>query len=473
MKAFANSVFLTGIIFLLLYPCEIKAQEEELSIAVDTSYFREGEDDWNLLESVIKSDSANSTMLLSRGANPNSVSTTGNTALIYATEKGNMAIMKLLIEYGADVNTPGFNNETPLFIAIFNNDFQSAKYLLEQGADPNLKDDFGVTPLIYAAATNQYQSADLLMFYEADPKVTDKEKNDPLLAAVTFEHLETADVLLQNGLDPDVQDKNGDTPAIVATQHGTYSLLQLLIEYKADLNIANNKEYTPLAYAITYKDVKMARLLVENGANVNHEVENGRSILELARLSGNDSLVSLITENGGKIAPGLDFSEFQFLYGNSFNSTDYLMQFRGGLVDSKRAFFLETGIDFRPFLLKVQNTENDTTFQYRERRIGWSHGIGKYFRIYESGIFKLFAYGSVNGFLSFPNYMGTSLDPGISYKIIPSAGIGVSGRYLGLKAGADWYNFESMLDKGLKVNITAFFRISYPDVEYDRKEIYW
>jgi len=79
----------------------------------------------------------------------------------------------------------------------------------------------------------------------------------------------------------------------------------------------------------------------------------------------------------------------------------------------------------------------------------------------------------MNGYLSFPQYMGVDAGEGISYKLIPAAGLAASGRNVGIKAGAEWYNFKNELDKGLKINISVFFRISYPEVHYDRKEIYW
>jgi len=461
-------------VILLAIPALVRAQEDTLSTVIDTSYFKTGNDEWNLIESAVKNDAANVRLLLNRGADPNTVSSIGNTALMYAAEKGNMEIMRMLVEAGADVNTQGFNGENPLFLAIFSNDFQAAKYLLEQGANPNIKDDFGVTPLIYAAATDQYQSADLLMFYDADDKLTDAEGNDPLLAAVTFEHLPTSDVLLQNGLDPDTQDKQGNTPLIVATQHGTYEIMDLLLEYDADPNIANNKAYTPLAYAITYGDLKAARMLIKNGADVDHEVEKGRNMAELARINGSDSIIRLISEEGGKIPPGPVFSEVQFIFGNSFNTTDYLMSFRGALTDSKYGFYAETGIDYRPVLLKIRTEVNDTLFQFRERRIGWSHGVGKYFKLHETKNGRtISAYTSVTGLLSFPKYAGSAKDPGAVYSLIPSAGIALKGQYLGIRAGADWYNFRNTLDKGLKFNLSVFFRIAYPEVHYDRKEITW
>lgn len=440
----------------------------------DTSYFKPGDDTWNLIESVSRNNPVNTALLLERGADPNAVSTVGNSALMYAAEKGNMQIMQMLVSHGAKVNVTGFNGATPLFLAIFNNDFQAAKYLLEQGANANVKDDFGVTPLLYAAATNQYQSADLLMFYEADPEVRDAQGNNPLMAAVTFENIETSDVLLQNGLDPDTRDNQGNTPLIVGSQHGYYNIMDLLLDYDADANLANKKNYTPLAYAVTYGDLRATRMLIEKGADVNHVIEKGRNIAELARISGNDSILSLISEYGGEVPEGLEFSEFRLLFGNSFNSTDYFIHFKGSIVDTKKGYFFGTGIDYRPFLLKIQTTSSDSIFQFRERRIGWSQSIGKYFNLYESASgMQLSLYTELNGFLSFPRYPGTTKDPGTTYKIIPSAGVAIRGKYLGMRAGADWYHFESALDKPLKFNLTVFFRIEYPEVNYDRKEINW
>lgn len=440
----------------------------------DTSYFEAGDDASNLVESVIRDNPDHTALLLERGADPNAVSTVGNSALMYAVENGNMQIMKMLITAGARVNTSGFNGTTPLFIAIFNSDFEAAKFLLEQDANPNVRDDFGVTPLLYAAATNQYQSADLLMFYDADPEMRDNQGNDPLMAAVTFGHLETSDVLLQNGMDPDTRDQLDNTPLIVGTQHGSYDIMDLLLDYEADPNLANERNYTPLAYAVTYGDLKAARMLIAQGADVHHVVKKNRNIAELARINGSDSIISLIREQGGTVPGGTDFSEFRMLFGNSFNTTDYFIQFKGNIVDTKQGYYFGTGIAYRPFLLKIQTTINDSTFQFRERRIGWSHSFGKNFTFHETrGGIQFSLYTELSGYLSFPRYPGTIKDPGATYRIIPTAGFALRGRYLGMKAGADWYHFESALDKPLKFNLTFFYRIEYPEVQYDRKEINW
>jgi len=54
----------------LLTPCAY-GQEGETDQVVDTSYFRTGEDDWNLVESVLKAKPDAVMLLLKRGADPN------------------------------------------------------------------------------------------------------------------------------------------------------------------------------------------------------------------------------------------------------------------------------------------------------------------------------------------------------------------------------------------------------------------
>ncbi len=467
-----RSIAILGVI--IFYAGSVFAQDTVVTVEADTSYFKVDDDNWNIVESTINGSTENVRMLLDRGADPNSVSSIGNSALIYAAEKGNIEIMRMLVESGADINASGFRKETPLFMTIFSNDFQATKFFLENGADPNIKDELGVTPLMYAAATNQYQSADLLMFYDADENVADADGNSPLLTSVTFENLETSDVLLQNGLSPDVQDIHGNTPAIVSTQHGNIEILKLLLDYHADVNITNNKNYSPLAYAITFNDYKTAALLIEHDADVDHQISPGRNIIELARISGNDSLVSLLKEKDADLLKRPDFSEFQFSWGNSFNTKDYFVHFRGAIVDQKYGYFIQTGFDYRPILLKVQTTISDTIYQFRERRIGWSHSIGKLFQLYESpNGMNISAYVAANGYLSFPKYLGTSGAPAVQYDLIPSAGAMISGDNVGLKVGAEWYKFGTLLESGLKVNITLFFKLVSPQENYDRKEINW
>ncbi len=82
----------------------IYAQEEALDEPLDTTYFKAGEDDWNLVESVLKGNPDAVMLLLERGADPNAAAEGGMTALMFAAESGDVLMVKMLVLNGADLD---------------------------------------------------------------------------------------------------------------------------------------------------------------------------------------------------------------------------------------------------------------------------------------------------------------------------------------------------------------------------------
>ena len=95
------TVLLTGLLLSLLLNTQLFAQKEEPFVLSDTSYFKTGDDNWNLVESVIRREPASVLMLLKRGGDPNSKAEGGMTALMYAVENGDSTIVNLLVLNGA------------------------------------------------------------------------------------------------------------------------------------------------------------------------------------------------------------------------------------------------------------------------------------------------------------------------------------------------------------------------------------
>ncbi len=466
-------ILLTGLLVPFISGWDIYAQEESPDEPVDTSYFRAGEDNWNLVESVLKGNSDALILLLERGADPNALSEGGMTALMFAAESGDLVLVKMLVLNGAYLDLSDAEETTPLLIAVLNNQFEVALFLLEKGADPNHRDTYQGSALLYAAAINDYKIADLLLYYGASDSIMDKDGNLALMTAVYFGNLETSDVLLQNGLDPDGADKLQNTPLMIAAQQGNLPISQLLLEKGAALERVNKQNYTPLVHAVLFRQDSIAQLLIDSGANVNHILKPGKNLYDLARQQGSNNTIKLLKDAGATTSPKPDFSEFNLAWGNSFNGNEHMMQIRLSVVDRKFGYFAETGIDFRPLIRKVQlEIDDQLIHQYRESRWAWTLGGGKNFTfLHDKSGMEYGAYGGLYGMLSFPSYKGISEHQLTHFSLALSAGLYMKKNLAGMKAGAERYTYGTLLEGAWKINITIFLRIIKQKNNNVQKEI--
>ncbi len=441
----------------------------------DTSYFMAGEDDWNLVEAVLRKKPAHILHLLKRGADPNAAAEGGMTALQYAAESGDSTSVKLLVLNGADIELSPVENTSPLQVAVLSGHFTICHFLLKKGADPDHLDAHGASALHYASAMNNYAIADLLLFYGANDSLKDRLGNDALMTAVYFGNLETADVLLQNGLGPDSRDSLRSTPLMIAAQQGNKEMIDLLLDYGANPEAVNNQNLTPLSQAVFHGRDEAVSMLLKKGASPGHQVTGKCNLYDLARQRGNKDIADTLKARGIGPSPSPDFSVIEFTWGNSFGGKEHLMQFRLAWVDSKHGYFIESGFDFRPTPRTVQvEISEDLIHQYREHRRGWTLGLGKNFLLYadQQGL----SYGTflaLNGFLSFPRYRGIADGPGPNYTIMPEAGIYLRGNLAGLKASLSPYQFGTLHEPWLKWNLGLIFRIPYKQARYEEKEIFY
>src|SRR5580698_5198173 len=88
----------------------------------------------DLLAATRKGDLAQVKALLDKGANVNSKSPYGSTALFFACDRGHVAVVKLLIDRGADVNVEDtFYHANALSWAAQKNHLEIVRLLLDHG----------------------------------------------------------------------------------------------------------------------------------------------------------------------------------------------------------------------------------------------------------------------------------------------------------------------------------------------------
>ena len=100
-----------------------------------------------LMLAAIKGDLAVANKLIKKGADVNK---TNWTPLHYAASGGQAELIGLLLENSAYIDAESPNGSTPLMMAAMYGSEASVKLLLQEGADPKLKNEQGLTALDFA-----------------------------------------------------------------------------------------------------------------------------------------------------------------------------------------------------------------------------------------------------------------------------------------------------------------------------------
>ena len=101
-------------------------------------------------------------MLLAKGADVNAQNQEGATALMFAIIKGDTKIVKLLLDRDADVNAQGEDGFTALMFASENGHAEVVELLLAKGADVNAQNQEGATALMFASENGHAEVVELL-----------------------------------------------------------------------------------------------------------------------------------------------------------------------------------------------------------------------------------------------------------------------------------------------------------------------
>ncbi len=88
------------------------------------------------------------------------------TALIYASRYNMVQSVKLCIKYGANVNSKTDNGDTALLLAVWNDHSETVKLLLDSGADINVKNNSGDTALSLATFVFSNNIYNYLKFHQ-------------------------------------------------------------------------------------------------------------------------------------------------------------------------------------------------------------------------------------------------------------------------------------------------------------------
>jgi len=238
-------------------------------------------------------------VLIDRGININARNIDGDSALIllikhradpwgyrFYGEEVNKTF-KLLIDKKADVNTKDNSGKSALMWATDTGDIELATMLIRSGADVNAKDENGDTALIYALKFDRYEIFNLLMVNGANIA------ND-LLTAAKNGYPDIVSAIINSGVGINISNTFGETALILAVKSNNIDVVKLLINKHCDVNIKNVYGRDALILAVESGNIDIVRLLVDNGADINYKDEFGNNVLSSAMQTGNEDMINLL-----------------------------------------------------------------------------------------------------------------------------------------------------------------------------------
>ncbi len=220
--------------------------------------------DKDLLQASSEGDAQKLEAAINGGADVNTVSLSGDTALLLACESGDEDCIHLLLEAGAEVNKC-----TVLPLAVKMKNAGILKLLIEAGADLNAQDKKGLTAMHHAALTDcEGTSLQVLLQAGANVNATAPDLLGALHAAALTGHVNCLKQLLQAGADANAKGQGGKTALTSATERGHVLCVRELILAGADLNLRNDEGFTALDVACAHLAWKPFEVLFRAGADI-------------------------------------------------------------------------------------------------------------------------------------------------------------------------------------------------------------
>ncbi len=238
---------------------------------------REGADvDEEFANAVLASDTSRAAFLLQEGAKIDRRDKQGSPALITAARNRDVSMMTFLLDHGADISVTDASGWNVMQHVVLRNHVPSIQLLAARGFDLSAKGGGGLPPLAVAVSEGMRWAASALIAAGAPP---DERFSDGDLTALM--------VLATQG-----EAENRDLR--VAGGPSVAEIAQALVGHGADVNARSKAGITPLMIAAGHGNSGMIAVLVKAGADPQTVDAEGRTALDIARLSGSDPAVKAL-----------------------------------------------------------------------------------------------------------------------------------------------------------------------------------
>lgn len=267
----------------------------------------------NFRSSITENDLPEAQKWLDQGAQINSQTSRGGTALTIAMNFRNKKAFDWLIKQGADINIPDNEGETLLMRAVRTDYMGCLDSLIASGVNLNATDGYGMSALLYACSYRACEFIEKLVDAGADINIETSKKSNALLVAASSGTYRGVVALINKKANVESKDWQGQTPLLAATHRGTkdetsaekkerLDIVTCLLENNANPNVRATSGLTPLFTSCLYGLEKISLKLIDAGADVNithgYMKEKNLTPLHLAAKGGKEKISKKLLDSG-------------------------------------------------------------------------------------------------------------------------------------------------------------------------------
>ncbi|XP_071094932.1 serine/threonine-protein phosphatase 6 regulatory ankyrin repeat subunit C-like [Haliotis cracherodii] len=272
-------------------PTEIEHQTQEYS-------------NTDLVDACEKGDLSRVKSILSDpGANINSMTKGGMTAVMIAAVEGHREVFDLLVRKGADLSLLDNTDASILHFACEGGNIEIVKYVLTQNIVAiNSRDDEGTTPIMIAASNGDNGVFDVLVEAGADLSLLNNNEDDILILACEGENIEIIKYLLTQGNVDINRKQEGCTPVMKTAFSNNKKVFDLFVKEGADLSLLSDDKNNVLHLACFGGNVEIVKyLLTQNIVDINSRNDYGRTPAVIAAYKGRKAVFDLLVNNGADL----------------------------------------------------------------------------------------------------------------------------------------------------------------------------
>ncbi len=428
-----------------------------------------------------------------------------NYRLLIASYYGITDSILYWLNAGADVNSRSDDGITALNYAIQSNNAEAAKILIANGADVNYHSYYALPPLFMAVAYNQLPTVEFLLKKGANTSTTIKNKVTILHYAIKFADTTIIKLLIEkNNKLLYLKDDDGNSPLMVAIYFHRYDVVQFLCQSIPGLLQPDEKGITPLLLAVLKADTTLAEQLIRCGASITETSYNGYGIVEYALLSRNNDVLSwairktnkqslhssliklayvigdrskarLFRKAGAKPHWGFILSNLNIGTSHLLGKQDYMFGISSQITEYHYGINISLEYSSRLWANRILlfTDEPNVFIQAWERRSLLGFSATKHIRLLQNKHNKLFMNIGATSYFTYGKYRGFEEKPASFFLFTPILQLNYQMSYVAFSISAEYFKFKDVHAAPLHIKLTQYFTIPLNNYYIPKKQIVW